>query len=62
MTVQSHYETKAVLKASKQGHIQACKELANTPVHLLDVGNPNHPNNDGIFGYETKEFLAKQYK
>ena len=35
--------------------------LATTPVHLLDPGNPNHPINDGIFGYETKAFLARQY-
>lgn len=49
-------------KLVRKGHIDACDELNNTPVHLLDVGNPNHPVNDGIFGYETEDFIRKQYK
>ncbi len=59
---QSVFESKEALKAAKLGHDDAVRELNNTPVHMLDTGNPNHPMNDGIFGYETKEFLAKQYK
>ena len=59
---QSVFDNKDNLKASKLGHQDAVKELENTPVHMLDPANPNHPLNDGIFGYETKEFLNKQYK
>lgn len=50
-------------RAAREGHLQACRELENTPRHLLDEGNPNHPNYDlKLFGYDVPEFLAKQYK
>ena len=58
---QAVFESKEALQAARLGHKQACDELEKTPVHMLDPGNPNHPLNDGIFGYETKEFLKKQY-
>lgn len=58
---QSVFTSKEALRVAKAGHIQACKELEATPVHMLDVGNPNHPVHDGLFGFETKAFLAKQY-
>lgn len=58
---QSVFETKSALKAAMLGHEAACRELNNTPVRLLGTGNPNHPSNDGIFGYTTEEFLSKQY-
>lgn len=48
-------------KLVRSGHERAVEELNNTPVDKLDIGNPNHPRFDGIFGYETKEFLSKQY-
>ena len=58
---QSVFYSKEAIKVSKQAHRMACEDLARIPAHMLDVGNPNHPSNDGIFGYETKSFLAKQY-
>lgn len=59
---QSVFETKSALNAARLGHEDACKELEKTPSHMLDMGNPNHPLNDGIFGWDTEEFLDKQYK
>ena len=58
---QAVFDTPSALKAARLGHEGACRELAATHVHLLDSGNPNHPINDGIFGYETKAFLVRQY-
>ena len=50
-------------KQYKQAYIEACRELDKTPRHLLDEGNPNHPNYDNkLFGYDVEDFLAKQYK
>lgn len=48
----------------KQAFRDAKRDLDNTPRHLLDRGNPNHPDNfhTKLFGYEESEFLAKQYK
>lgn len=59
---QSVFDTKEALRAAKLGHQDACRELAAMGVNDLDIGNPNHPINDGLFGYETKTFLAKQMK
>ena len=58
---QSVFESKDALRAAALGHKQACDALARMDVSELDVGNPNHPANDGIFGYATADFLAKQY-
>ena len=43
---------------------QARRELDQTPRHLLDPGNPNHPDNFDVklFGYDQKSFMSKQYK
>lgn len=60
------YADKAIRESVEQLHKQA---LAG----IFDDGDPNHPMyNDGInyatglpvnlFGYDTKEFLQKQYK
>lgn len=60
---QSIFESKEALKIARQAHIEACRELDNTPRHLLDEGNPNHPMYDNkLFGYGVEEFLKKQYK
>ena len=48
-------------KLVHSGHKKAVDELNNTPPHMLDASNPNHPLNDGIFGYETQDFISKQY-
>ena len=42
---------------------RATEELNNTPRHLLDPGNPNHPSHDlHLFGEHYETFLARQYK
>lgn len=48
-------------KLMRAAYEKGVNELNNTPTHMLDIGNPNHPIHDGIFGYETKSFLAKQF-
>ena len=40
---------------------EAAEDLARTPPAKLDLGNPNHPLHDGIFGYDRAAFLARQY-
>lgn len=62
---QSVFDSPAAKKAAKAGYAQACSELdakfaAGGP---FDEGDPNHPKYSPktIFGYEEKEFLAKQY-
>mgnify|MGYP000548300409 CR=1 FL=1 len=56
------FDSPEALRAAKAGHAKACEELAKTPRHKLDPGNPNHPDYDlKLFGYSVTEFLAKQY-
>ena len=55
-----HWNYPAARRADREGHRLACEDLARMHPSQLDVGNPNHPIHDGIFGYETKEFLRKQ--
>ena len=60
---QSVFESKDAIRVAKAAHKQACDELNNTPRHLLNEGNPNHPMYDAkIFGYDKKEFMSSQYK
>lgn len=59
---QSVFDSPDAIRVSKRAHREACEELVRTPVHLLNVGNPNHPIHDGLFGYATADFLAKQNK
>lgn len=58
------FDSPEAFRIAKKGHLEAKRELDNTPRHLLDPGNPNHPDNFDvkIFGYQAKEFMAKQYK
>lgn len=62
---QAVFDSPEALKAAKEGHRQACKELddkfaAGGP---FDEGDPNHPMYGlKIFGHEAKAFLRKQYK
>ena len=57
------YESQEALRAAKQGHAEACRELTNTPRHLLGEGNPNHPMYDlHIFGYHHEEFMKRQHR
>lgn len=60
---QAVFDSPQAQRAAKRGHEEACQELARTPRHLLDEGNPNHPNYDlHIFGEHHESFLARQYK
>jgi hypothetical protein len=61
---QAVFDSKEAIKVARAGHAQACRELDNTPRHLLDPSNPNHPDNfhTKLFGYEETEFMAKQYR
>lgn len=60
---QAVFDSPEAISAARQGHLEACEQLARTPRHLLGEGNPNHPRYDNtLFGYPEQEFLAKQYK
>lgn len=60
---QAVFETKEAKRIIRAGMNLAIDELENTPRHLLNEGNPNHPMYDNkIFGYNEKEFLKGQYK
>lgn len=57
------YDTKEAKRLIKEAVRQSVNELSETPRHMLDTSNPNHPNYDlHIFGYHWDDFLAKQYK
>lgn len=59
---QAVFDSPQALKAAKQGHAQACQELADTPRHMLDEGNPNHPRYDlHLFGQHHETFMRRQY-
>lgn len=60
----SIFDSPEALRIARQATREAKKELDATPRHLLDPGNPNHPDNfePKLFGYEANEFLAKQYR
>ena len=49
-------------KLMKPTYDRAMEELDRKHPSQLDPGNPNHPNNDGIFNVATADFLARQYK
>ena len=60
---QSVFDSPEALRAAREGHRLACQDLARTPRHMLDPGNPNHPDYDHrIFGYTVPDLLAKQYR
>jgi hypothetical protein len=60
---QAVFDSPEARKVQRDGHRQACNELAAIPRHKLDKGNPNHPDYDTtLFGYAVPEFMAKQYK
>lgn len=60
---QSVFNSPDARRIAKIAHREACDELARTPRHMLDTGNPNHPNyDDRIFGYTVPDLLAKQYR
>ena len=57
------YNSREYKRMAREAHSRATKELDDTPVHLLDKGNPNHPDNDlQLFGQNYREFMARQYK
>lgn len=59
----SIFESKEVKQMARKAVAQSKQELDNTPRHLLDKSNPNHPDYDlKLFGYNVDEFLSKQFK
>lgn len=51
------------MRLREQALREANEELARTPRHMLDEGNPNHPRYDlHIFGEHVDAFMARQYK
>jgi hypothetical protein len=60
---QSVFDSPEAMKVAKKGHAEACAELAKTPRHLLDEGNPNHPMYDlHLFGERHESFIKRQYR
>lgn len=41
---------------------QSRDQLDRIPPRLRDIGDPNHPAYDGIFGEDRATFLARQYR
>jgi hypothetical protein len=63
MTTSPIFDSPTALRIARQATDAAIAELDRKPRHLLDEGNPNHPMYDNkIFGYDTKEFMSRQYK
>lgn len=59
---QAVFDSPEALRVAKRAHEMACRELNDTPRHLLDEGNPNHPRYDlHIFGEHHEAFLKRQY-
>lgn len=59
----SVFYSNPALKVARDAIRESNKELDAMPRHLLDTANPNHPDYDNkIFGYDEKEFLARQHK
>lgn len=59
---QAVFDSPEVTKLAKAACLAACRELDNTPRHLLDKGNPNHPQYDlHIFGEHYSTFMARQF-
>ncbi len=60
---QAVFDSKDARRIQSSGHHEACAELDRQPRHMLDDGNPNHPMyNNKIFGFDEREFIAKQYR
>lgn len=59
---QAVFDSPDAMRAAKLGHAQACADLARLHPSQLDSGNPNHPSHDGIFGYDKRAFMARQYE
>ncbi len=56
-------ETRDWKLRATQAMKEAADSLARIPRHMLDPGNPNHPNHDiKLFGEDPATFLARQYR
>lgn len=55
--------TPSALRAAREGHLEACRELNATPRELLGEGNPNHPRYDlHLFGEHHETFMSRQHR
>jgi hypothetical protein len=60
---QSVFDSPEAIAVARRATREATEELARTPRHLLDEGNPSHPRYDlHLFGQPAKEFMQRQYK
>lgn len=60
---QAVFDSKEATRAARLGHQAAVRDLENTPRHLLEEGNPNHPMYDlHLFGEHHEVFMSRQYK
>lgn len=60
---QAVFDSPQARKVAREGHRLACEELARTPRHLLDEGNPNHPRYDlHLFGEHHETFMSRQHR
>ena len=59
---QAVFDSKDALRVAAEATAEARRELEKTPASMLDIGNPNHPIYDVIFGYDKDVFMSLQYK
>jgi hypothetical protein len=63
MTTDPVFDNPQAFRIARKAVDESIAELNRTPRHLLDPGNPNHPSYDNkIFGYDARQFMARQYK
>lgn len=55
-------ETPQWRRMARQALEESRRILDAIPPNERDIGDPNHPANSGLFGYDTSEFLDKQYR
>ena len=60
--LQAVIDSPQAIRATKQGHAEACRELANTPRQRLDDCNPNHHRNELQFFGEHRKRSWRQYR
>lgn len=49
-------------RRAAQAIAESRRILDSIPPNERDIGDPNHPAHSGIFGMETRAFLAMQHK
>ena len=61
--LQGVFDSPEARRIQREAHRLACADLERLPRHMLDKGNPNHPDYDlHIFGEHYESFMGRQYK